>query len=558
MDAHRILLLAAFALTACTGEIADPANVGEDLPRPSPPIDEPLPPGFCDDRPPELADVATRRLSHVEYQNTIDDLLLEPTYADPGFPGETTEHGFENFVVNTSSIQDTLVETYALTAFRAAAAITETPADIQRVFGCDAWATPEEQDACVETLLSDFGTRAHRRPLSDVQRGEYRALITEVTADIDFEAALELTVAAMLQAPQLTYRIENTGGERVDSWEAASRLSYFLWQSMPDDVLFDAAAADELQTPEQLAEQARRMLAMPRAQEAMTDFHRQWFAFDQMYESTYNQKSPDLFPEWDEELQSAIREETVRFVEHVMSQDDATMENLFLDRTSFVNAPLAEHYGLPDVTDWTEVQLPEGERAGLLTRANFLAGRGNVGRLSPIKTGVFIIERVLCSHIGSPPDDAPTDLPDEMEGAPPRTERERYEDLTSPTECQNCHARINPVGFAFQSYTSTGAFRTEDNGIPVDATGELLMVDTDNPGVFDDAIGLSEQLADSNRVLDCAAQTWAAYSLGRRLEEEDACYLDRIRQSFRESGGNVRDLMLTIATSPEFLMGAAR
>ncbi len=547
----------ALALASCVGAIEDPDNMNLDVPPRD--IEDRL--AHCDEDPPSLGVIPTRRLSPAEFRNTVRDLLLghdaSPTAALPfdevSFPIQATERGFENFVANTSSVPARVVESYAQTAFLAAHAIMTNTSYRERLVGCEG----ADVRACGGAFLDSFGRRALRRPLRDDERARYLAFIEDKTEEIDFDGALELTIAALLQAPEFTYRVETQGDSEIGPYETASRLSYLLWQSMPDDTLFEAAADDALRTEAQIEAQAIRMMNDPRALSALTDFHRQWLQFAKMDEDKHNRKDPETFPEWSPALQSAIHEESERFVEHVMSDPEtATMEELLTSRTTFVNPVLAEHYGLGDVgSGWSEAELPAGERAGILTRANFLAGRGLVGWGSPIFRGTFIIEHVLCDHLGAPPADAPGEVEDPPEGEL-NTNRTRYEEITAPDDCQSCHARINPIGFAFEHYSSTGAFRDLDNGFPVDASGALL--GTDNDGEVDDAVELSERLAESEDVLDCAAQTWVAYSLGRRVEDEDVCYIRHVRESFRASGGNVRELMLDIVRSPEFRLGTRR
>ncbi|MCB9615673.1 MAG: DUF1592 domain-containing protein, partial [Sandaracinus sp.] len=386
--------LMAATLASCVGDIGSPEGGGPS--RPPPPV-------FCGDDTLSLGAIATRRLSPVEQHNTLADLLPGVTFEAYAFAPQTTEHGFENFVANTGSVPDTHVEAYAFNALRAAAATVADPDGLARVVGCSAWETEPERDACRDVLLDEFSLRAHRRPITEAQRESYRTFFESVRDEIDFEAAVELTLASMLQAPESTYRVEASVSEGLDGWEIASRLSYFLWQSMPDDVLFEAAAEGALQRPRELRAQVERMLDDPRATAALTDFHRQWLRFDQMFDPRHSAKDPATFPEWTPELQASVREEAPRFVAHLMQDDaTATLEALLTSRTALVDAELAAHYGLPAVEGWTEVELPADERAGFLTRANFLAGRGNAGRLSPIHSGLFVIERMLCGTIGQP------------------------------------------------------------------------------------------------------------------------------------------------------------
>jgi hypothetical protein len=319
---------------------------------------------------------------------------------------------------------------------------------------------------------------------------------------------------------------------------------------MPDQALLEAAAADELSTPAQLEAQARRMLDEPRARQALIDFHRQWLDFDRVLDEP---KDATAFPEWGPALRDAIREEADRFIADVMFEGDGTIATLLNSRSSWVNGPLAEHYGLDPVSEWTEVELPQGERSGILTRADFLAGHAHETNGSPVLRGVFVIDRLLCGGLGAPPADADTSTPEPEPGRGPVTNRMLFEERTAPTQCQSCHVQINGIGFGFENYDSTGRFRTVDNTLPVDATGALAGTDVNGP--YDGAVELSQRLAESESVRDCAATNWLRYTVGRRPEQDDACLLERARTSLAETGGDVRELLIDIVTSPDFARG---
>ena len=387
--------------------------------------------------------------------------------------------------------------------------------------------------------------------MSAEERQSYLQFIADMTQQIDFEAAIELAVSALMQAPQFTYRIEIGDGDGlVTPHELASRLSYLLWQSMPDDALMAAAEAGELTTPAQIEAQARRMMERPRARQAMIDFHRQWLEFDRVQDEA---KEPGSFPDWGPELRAAIREEVDRFVGGVIFDGDGTIASLLTSRSSWVNEPLAMHYGLDPVDGWTEVELPANERSGILTRSDFLAGQSHETNGSPILRGVFVIERLLCSGLGAPPANADTSTPERAPGSGPVTNRTLFEERTAPAQCQGCHAQINGIGFAFEHYDATGRYRTKDDTLPVDATGTIVGTDVDGP--YDGAIELSQRLAQSRSVSDCVATNWIRYATGRRVEPEDACLVERARSSLAASGGDVRELLIDIVTSPEFARG---
>lgn len=506
-----------------------------------------------------LGTAPMRRLSNVEYVRTLGDLFPGIDVALPDLPADTTASGFENDA-RALGPSDVRVSRWEEIAFRHGTAVTATPGALAAFLPCAAAATDDATErACGESLVRDFGARAWRRPLTSDEAARLDTFFETQRLAIDFEAAVQLTVTAILQAPAFLYRLEVGGGEGAASvalapYEMASRLSYFLWESMPDAVLFDAAARGELATAEQIEAQARRMVADPRARGAVVDFHRQWLEMDRILADEHLGRVPDLYPTWNEALRDAVREEEDRFVEAaIFGEGGGTLSSLFLSRRTAVNASLAELYGVPGPADdatWAEVELPEGERAGLLTRVGFLASHAHSGNASPPLRGVFVMERLLCEPRPSPPASADTTPPVPMPGAGPRTNRQLFEERTAPPLCQGCHVRIDGFGYGFEHYDAIGAYRDLDNTLPVDASGNLSGTDVDGPYVG--AIELSEALAESRTVEDCATRQWMRYALGRSIEREDECFLDRMQETFSSSGGDVRALMVAIVTSPEF------
>ncbi len=539
-------------LTACTGVLETPTGG----PNGCPPGDPSCAPAHasCEGDPSEataLAQHPLRRLSETEYHNTIRDLFQGVPYDETELVPALTAGGFENFVANTRAVSDRDVEAFNVTVDSVAARASTDAAFLAR-HGCD---DPAQQSACIDGFVRQFGLRAFRRPLTSDEEAVYRALIEETAATIDLAAGIETMIASLLMSPELLYRVERRGQDAAGPYEVASRLSYLIWQSMPDDALFAAAAADELSTPEEREAQARRMLSDARATEAIVDFHRQWFRFSRMDEDKYAAKSPTRFPEWTTELRASVHEEVRRFVRHV-AEEDTTLARLYTDRTAFVDQEMADHYGVSAPGDWSEVELPASERSGILTRANFLAGTGIAGHGSPVHRGIFVYENLLCQHIGGVPDGVDTSAVNDP--PPDQTTRELYAEITSPGACRSCHARVNPVGFSFEHYTSTGAYRTTEVGRDIDATGALVGSEFESEGVSD-AVELSDQLAASEMAHACASNKWVSYMLGRRLDEtsqDDACYSSRIQQVFWESGGDMRELLVSLVTQPEFVGGA--
>lgn len=568
---QRLFLLLALALpmSACAGSIVggaadDDRNGGSnsddpnDPNSPNDPNDPNDPNGNSDD--PDDPDAPTtceeaagtkvlvRRLSHVEYNRTIHELFPSFQIPERNLADDLKVHGFENAAasLNPSTV---LIEQYA----DSAASISEQVGANMGAFLPCATITPDMD--CGREMIATFGLRAFRRPLTDEERGRYEAFFEQQLNAISFRGALELTVQAMLQAPQFLYRIElgvPEDGEAIvalTDYEMATRLSYFLWETMPDDELFEAAANGELHTPEQVANQARRMLDDERSAEAVLDFHRQWLSLDRVLGEN---KDPTQFPEWNDSLRSSMREESDRFIRHIYDERGDMLNELLTSRTTYVNQTLADFYGVSfSGGDWEETTLPEDERSGILTRGNFLAAYAHSTNGSPPLRGVAVLDKMLCDPPPPPPGNADTSTPVNT-GTAPKTNRDLFEERTSPELCASCHDDINGLGFGFEAYDAMGAFRTTDNGLPVDATGEIRKTD-DIDGDYDGAIELSERLASSTQVQECMVRNWFRYAFAREPKTADRCSLTDYTTALMDNDGDVREMLVSIASSHDFM-----
>ncbi|MBX3247374.1 MAG: DUF1592 domain-containing protein [Myxococcales bacterium] len=486
-----------------------------------------------------------RRLTAVEWSNTLRDLLGRLPPELPSLPPDGTSPGsFENEALALGP-SDVHVSRWEQAAFAAGELVATDPTTRAALVPCG-----EAEAGCARRFVESFGRRALRRPLTSEEVGRYTTFFEAQRAEIDFDAAIQLTVSAFLQSPQFLYRLElgadaGRGGHvPLTPHEVASRLSYLLWESMPDDALLAAADARELQTPAQLAAQTRRMLADPRARAATRDYFRQWLHLDRVASEA---KLPEVVPEWSPAVAAAAREESLRFAEHVFYE--GSLSDLFTSRTGFVPPELASIYGVAPSSE--AIELPP-ERAGILTRVGFLAGEAREANGSPPLRGVFVLSRLLCANIGAPPADADTSPPRVDETMGPQTNRMLFEERTSPAACQSCHERIDGIGFGFENYDTAGRFRTTDNGLPVDAVGYAIGIGND--GIYDGAVELQQLFAESPVVHDCAVQKYFVYAHGRPTEREDACHLQGLQRAFRDSGGDLDELLVHMVTRPEFLL----
>lgn len=407
--------------------------------------------------------------------------------------------------------------------------------------------------------IADIGRRAWRRPLRAEEQAALEELFTRgpelVASGDDFADGVELVLAFLLQSPHFLYRIEESTdpgaegapGILLNDWELASKLSYALWQTMPDDRLLDQAAADALSTEEQVVAQALAMLEDPRARQTTADFHDQLLALDR---SVNIAKDPDHFPEFSEEHPGWMREEAERFIEAVLWEDAGGLIDLLQASYSVVNGPLAELYGVsgpPGSQSWQRVELPADQRAGLLTQSYFLAVNADATTPSPIHRGVHINRDWLCADLPDPPPDF-TGLP---EPEPGMSNRELVESHTGDGTCgEGCHSTmINPPGFALENYDALGRFQTEDAGGPIDASGSYYFGDGEHSWVS--GLEFIEILATHPDTHRCYTSNWLAYLLARGPAEADAALIDPAATASAE-GLPVQELIAEIASSEAF------
>lgn len=541
---------ALLSLGGCSGLIMDPTGEEDGSPgeRPAPVV--------CEEDTVVLGSTPMRRLTNAEYANTVRDLFGAALPDLPEQPDDAVAEGnFEN-QARALGPSDVRVARWEQAAMRLGRHAVTDPATRSHVLPCEPTAPAEEAD-CGEAFIRHFGRLVMRRPLGDDEVARYHGFFETQRAAIDFDAAVELTVAALLQSPSFLYRLELPGEAEGDAlvelggYEVASRLSYFLWESMPDDVLLAAAEAGELSSADALEAQARRMLADARARATVGSFHRQWLHLDRV---RGEDKLPEVYPAWSGAVRDAAVEESRRFTEAVFFGEaggEGTLRDLLTSNAAWVNADLAAMYGVAAPAEgWARSDLDPATRSGILSRTAFLAGHAHPKNGSPPLRGVFVIERFLCEPRPSPPADADTSPPDQPEGGGPYTNRQLFEQRTEPAACQGCHTRIDGFGFGFEHYDAAGLYRELDHGIAVDATGAVT--GTDNDGAFDGAVELQQRLAESTEVHDCVTRQWFRYAWGRAPERADRCHVEALQEAFLASDGDLRELLVHIVTRPEF------
>lgn len=489
-----------------------------------------------------------RRLTREEYRNTLADLLGDDAGAATGLPPEERGNGFGNDA-SFQSVSLLLAESYARIAEELVERATRDAERVAGLLGCDPAARGEV--ACIDTFIAQFGARAYRRPLAPEERARLADVFAEVRGFDGFESAFRAVIEVMVQSPAFLYQLElsepepQTGLVRLDGYELATRLSYLLWGTLPDAELLRAAGAGELASPAQLRAQAERLLDAPPARALVQQFHGLLFGLEGL---SNLQRSPVEFPGLPDGLGGLLREETQRFVEHVVFEGAGDLSTLLTSNETFLNQQLAQFYGVPDVMgpEFRLVQLDPQRRAGLLTHASVMNAHTPGIDSHPVLRGLMVRRVLLCNPPPDPPDGINLSVPP----LPGASTRQRFEQHRADALCASCHQLMDPIGFGFEHYDAVGRWRDLDDGLPVDASGEV--VGTDVAGPFVGVRELAERLAASADVADCYVGHWFAYGYGRRATPEDLCSREHLRQAFRAGQGSVRELVLALTETAAF------
>lgn len=489
------------------------------------------------------------RLTRLQYHNAVRDLFgadiappsaLEPDPAVEGLRaiGSTvttlSPRGVEQAYEGAKALADQLLA--------AEGALPCRPADAA-------------DTACLRRIAEELGPRIWRRPLESAEIDTLVEAGTRSGAALDAPAEAAHTVLVLLLAsPNFLYRVEfgepdpdapdAPDARRYTSHEMASRLSFFLWNSVPDAELIDAAARGDLVTDAGLQAQVDRMLASPRLQDGVRNLFAEWldlYALDEL------SKDPNVFRHYSADLGPAAREETLQLVTHLFLTEDHDFRDLLLTRTTFVNRRLAAIYNVPSTVDegFGRIELPaDGARVGFLGHVAFLALNAHPTASSATRRGIALRKRLLCQEVPSPPANLNTAIPEPSADA--KTLKERLESHQQNPACAGCHVLIDPPGYGLENFDGIGRFRLQDNGADIDASGEI-----DGRG-FTTPAELAQVVADHPELMTCAVRTVYAYANGHLPERGEKAELARLQESFESSGHRIRALLGAVATSPGF------
>jgi mono/diheme cytochrome c family protein len=431
-----------------------------------------------------------------------------------------------------------------------------TPSDTasrRQIFTCRPQ-TAREEEPCARRIVSRLAKRAYRRPVQDADVDELMQLYRNGRRDGGFDAGIGLALETLLWSPAFLVRMESDpprlpagSTHPINDLELASRLSFFLWRSIPDDELIDAAAAGKLRTGAEITREVRRMLADPKAKRWASDFAGQWLTVRNL---KAHEPDPDIFPDFDDNLREAMLRETELFVDSQVREDRSVLDLLRADYT-FVNERLAKHYGMPNVygSHFRRVAVTDPARRGLLGHASVLTATSYADRTSVVLRGKWVLETFL----GAPPPPPPADVPplqDNKPGAKPASLRQRMEQHRSNPTCAACHAPMDPLGFALENFDATGRWRDADGGAAIDPVSTAL-----DGATIEGAAGFRQYLLGrSDEFVRTLIHKLVEYSVGRSLEYYDAPTVRALIRSGADNEYRWSALIAQIVQSPPFRM----
>ncbi len=491
---------------------------------------------------PELAaESGLPHLTRGEYDRAVRALLAPVVLEERPSRDLPADDGVAGFAVG-ATVSSAHVEGWVEAAERIATTAASSPSLVR----CDL--AHDAETSCLLPFVDGLGRRAFRRPLRPQER-EQLASLYRATLRADGEIfALEALIASLLASPHFLYHTElaapvggAAGESELEDHALATRMAFLLWGAPPDDALLDAAGSGALGEPEGRETIAREMLADPRAREGLRELVSQWLGLARLDAV----RRDGLAIDGGERL----RRSAEAFIDAVLFEEDGRLETLLTASWTIADGPVAELLDVPgpmgDVL--SRVELDPAERAGLLTHPALLSLNAQASSSDPIRRGVWVLDRLLCDDLPTPP--AGITPPEPSAGA---TTRERFAAHTAQAACRGCHERIDPIGFGFERYDQLGRHRTEEAGRPIDAHGAVIAGMGDASGEFDGAVELAHRLGTSAHVEACFATQAYRFAYGRRELGDEDCALAALASRFRRSGGDVRELAIALVTSDAF------
>lgn len=511
----------------------------------------------------EAGKAVTRRLTNDQYANVIAEVFGPSIELSGRLEPDSRAASLIEVGAGQVSVSSDGMAQYELMA-RGIAAQVVGERTREEMLPCKPKVATEADEVCADQFLTRVGGLLFRRPLTEDERKHYVAAAGESAATLkDFYAGVSLSLGAMLASPQFLFRHERVepdpdvaGEYRLDAYSKATRLSFFLWNSIPDDTLLAAARSGELHTARGLNRQVARMLASPRLENGVRAFFADMFGFDALPTLA---KDTTLYPSFDNVTVRDAEEQTLRTIADVLVRRQGDYRDIFTTRQTFLTQTLASVYNVELINDapnggadmWQPYEFAESTgRAGILTHLSFLALHSHPGRSSATLRGKALREVMLCQKVPAPPAAVDFKLLEDTSNPLYKTARQRLDAHRSNPVCAGCHKITDPIGLALESFDGDGSYRATENGAQIDTTGELEGVK------FSDGAGLGRAIHDNPATPICVADRLVAYGLGRVPVESEGPWRERLKQGFAGAKYKFVDLMRAIAVSEEFYRAA--
>jgi len=495
--------------------------------------------------PPRVRIVTTQ-----QYLNTLQNVFGSSVSMDMKFPPLRRTSGLLANGAALAGVTAGKIETFQRAASSIAAQVV-APERRNYLIPCAPKSDADADEACAKQFFAQTGRLLHRRALSEQEIARYVTQANQAAVELkDFYAGIELVLEAMLLSPDVLFIVESTEPDprdsdrlQLDDYSLASRLSFFLWNAGPDDMLLRAAEEGELHTRPGLRRVVDTMLASPRVEDGMRAFFDDMFGFDDF---DVLSKDPTVYPFFTGAMATDAREQTLRTIVDHLIHEQRDYRDLYVTRATFMSPALAPLYQIPASDGWTEYEFPaDSPRQGLLTQVSFVALRAHPGRSSPTLRGKALRERLLCQEVPPPPpnvDFGKLNNPD----AHYKTQRERVNVHLEDPVCAGCHKITDPTGLALESFDGAGRFRVAENGATIDTSGEL-------DGVrFDDVVGLGKAVRDNPSLPGCLVNRLYSYGTGGAAKAVDRSLLKYFNASFADADYRLPELLRTIALSEAF------
>lgn len=492
--------------------------------------------------------LVSRRISEEQYRTSIADIFGSDIKIGGRFEPEIRANGLLAVGQSKVTISPTAVEQFEKMALSIADQAVSEPR--RKSLACAPADVHAPDDACAAKVVQHYGTLLYRRPLADGELAQKTALAKAVTASSgDFYVGLKYALGSLLVSPRFLFRHEvakaQDGAFRLDGYSKASRISFFLWNAPPDQVLLDAAGKGELDSAEGLERQVERLIASPRFEHGVRAFFSDFMAFDDF---DVLAKDPVIYPKFSPRVTADAREQTMRTIINQVLAQDGDYREIFTTRKTEMTRNLGMVYRIPVAEDgWQPYEFPEGDpRAGILSQVSFLALHSHPGRSSPTLRGKAVRELMLCQAVPPPPPNVNFDVFQDISNPKYKTARQRLKPHETQKACASCHKITDPIGLAFENFDSMGSYRTHENGGLIDPSGVL----DEKP--FEDARSLGEVMRNHPAVPSCLVQSLYKYGTGRAVGRGEKPWLTWLEEEFASSGYKIPQIMRSIVLSDGF------